>query len=286
MPGSTGPLISRRRVGSTFRRLREEKGEQLKDTAKALMFSTSKLSRIETGVLEPQPRDLRDLLVYFDLTDTGLGAEITEWVSEAVEAPWWTRRGFRMPPRLAEYLSYESPAAVIEEHSARFVPGTMQTPAYAAAVFSTVVPELSAADRDAQVALRMARREFLDSRIPRPRLICVIPEEVLHRPVGPPATQQEQLLSLLTEFDCPHTELRIVPYDAGTYRAVDGSFTVFTFDHPIDPPVVATASVSDVTFTDSPEIVHDHRSRFDDALARCLDATASRNFVESLIAPR
>jgi len=283
MPGSTGPLIPRRRLGATFRRLREEKDEQLKDTADALLFSTSKLSRIETGVLEPQPRDLRDLLRYYDIENTDLGLEIQTWLTQAADQPWWSMRGFTPAPKLEEYLSHESPAETIEEYLPLFVPGTMQTAEYAAAVLRGLNPRLSAKGTRRLVELRLARREFLDQRPSKPRLVSVVAEEVLHRVVGSPAVMRGQLESLLAELESDRHEFHVVPFEAGIYPAFEGSITIFTYADPRDSSAVAITSVSTTEFSVKSSVVADHRERFDNLSDHWLAPEATRGLIQSLL---
>ncbi|WP_344413930.1 helix-turn-helix transcriptional regulator [Pseudonocardia ailaonensis] len=280
MPGSTGPLIPRRRLGAEFRRLREARGEQLKDTAKKLMFSTSKLSRIETGVAEPQPRDLRDLLVYFGLTGTPHGADLERWAAEATEKPWWVVAGFDMPTRLEQYLAYESPATIIEEYSSNFIPGPLQTEDYATAVLRGLLPDLEPGEIAHQVALRRARRQYLDARSAPPQLVFAFPEEVLRRTVGSHAVMRAQITALLDETD-ERLALHVIPYSAGVYRALDASCTLFGYAAP-DAPMVALSSAWTLEFTDGADVVATLRGRFDDLSDHWLDRAQTRAFLQEI----
>jgi transcriptional regulator with XRE-family HTH domain len=284
MPGSTGPLIPRRRLGATFRRLREEKGEQLKDTAKTLMFSTSKLSRIETGVLEPQPRDLRDLLAYFQLTDTRLGRELQEWAVDVAAEPWWALAGFVTPARVEAYLSYESAASVVSEYAPSFLPGLLQTEDYSRAVLSGVVPRLSPAEIDHQARLRHLRRRFLDSRPESPRLVMAFPEDVLHRMApGQESTHRAQLSALLGDLDDPRIDVHVLSYRAGFYPALDGGpFTIFEYPDDEDPTTVALMNVTETTFSDDANDVADCQFRFSDLRERSLNHHDAHRLIESV----
>lgn len=282
MSGSTGPLIPRRRIGAEFRRLREERGEQLKDTAAALVISASKLSRIETGQAEPRPRDLKYLLDYFAITGTPLSDEITRWTVQARARPWWVSQKFTMPARLEAYLSYESAATRIEEYEPNFIPGPLQTEEYARRVVSAVVPGLSASEADHQARLRRARREFLDSRDNPIQLVVAFPEEVLRRSLGDEQIRRGQLAALLTDCEDPRFEIHVLTDAAGIYPALDGGpFTIFHYADDRDLTTVALASVTGTEFSHERAVVDDCSERFFDLHRRWLSPTDSRTFIES-----
>ena len=69
------PASPRRLFGAALRRLRREEGKLLSDVAKDVMFSPSKLSRLEKGQSVPQERDVRDLLDYYGQSGTELGKQ-------------------------------------------------------------------------------------------------------------------------------------------------------------------------------------------------------------------
>jgi transcriptional regulator with XRE-family HTH domain len=283
MPGSTGPLIPRRRLGATFRRLREEKGEQLKDTAKNLMFSSSKLSRIETGVLEPQPRDLRDLLAYYGETDTALGDALRRWADDVRAPTWWTELGFRMQSRLSNFIAYETAAAVIRSHETTVVPGWVQTHDYARAVIERLAPHLSPGEARAQADLRVERQQRLDARAEPPTYVLAIPEPALRWQVGNSAVMRAQLEFLLERSEDPRLEIHVIPFAAGPYKAIEGGFTIFEFADPLDSSIVAVESVSSLNFLDDRDAVDTHTEYFEEISNRWLSASSSRAFIRRLL---
>ena len=283
MPSGTGPLIPRRRLGSTFRRLREERGEQLKVTAKALMFSTSKLSRIETGVLEPQPRDLRDLLAYYGLTESTLGQSLRRWADEVRAPTWWADLGFTMQSRLASFIAYETAAALIKSHETTVVPGWVQTHDYARAVIERLAPHLSAEESGHQADLRIERQNRLQARPEPPTFILAIPEPALRWRVGSDKIMRAQLAHLLEQSQDPRIQVHVIPFSAGPYKAIEGGFTIFDFSDPLDSPVVAVESVSSLKFLDDRDTVELHTGYFDEISNRWLSTSSSQAFIRRLL---
>jgi Helix-turn-helix domain len=64
MPLVEGPLLHRRGLGLRLRRLRGARS--LDEVTAATLISTSKLSRLENGRGVPQPREIRDLVAYYE----------------------------------------------------------------------------------------------------------------------------------------------------------------------------------------------------------------------------
>src|SRR4249920_3516066 len=69
VPEVRSPTVRRRELGALLRKLRTEKGLTVEQAAEQLMFSMSKLSRMETGHGAPSRRDIRDLCDLYGVTD-------------------------------------------------------------------------------------------------------------------------------------------------------------------------------------------------------------------------
>jgi transcriptional regulator with XRE-family HTH domain len=279
VPRSTGPLIPRRRFGGEIKRLRDARGETLADTARVLMISTSKLSRIETGQGELRPRDVRDLLAYFGIGDTPEGAQLQEWAEEARKPGWWQDGTYRMPQRLDTFIGYESAASRIEDYSPIVVPGWLQTAQYATETLRRLAPTLTPEQVTEQVELRMERQEALASRENPPELLLAVPEAVLHRAVGTRAVMRDQLDLLLACSNDPLIELRIIPFAAGLYPAMEGGFAIFHFADERDPDVVAVETVSSTQFIDAEDRVDKHRESMRDLHNYWLSRADSTEFI-------
>src|SRR6185436_7973042 len=69
VPEVRSPTVRRRELGALLRKLRTEKGLTVEQAGEQLMFSMSKLSRMETGHGIATPRDVRDLCDLYGVTD-------------------------------------------------------------------------------------------------------------------------------------------------------------------------------------------------------------------------
>lgn len=279
---STGPLIPRRRLGASFRELRDARSETLQQTAKALMFSPSKLSRIENGLAgEPHPRDVRDILAHFGVDGTDTGARLEELAEQGRIPGWWQVPPYEMPSRLDTFISYESAATRIESYVAAVVSGLLQTRAYATACIRGLAPHLDPQAVQAQVDLRMRRQEQLRLRRDAPTQLHVLPETVLHRRAGSLDVMAEQLDGLIAAFEDPLLDIHVIPFSAGIYEAIEVSnLTVFSFAEESDPDVAALERVQFIQFMDRPDTVDKYRRVISHLSNYWLDRAASRAFIE------
>jgi transcriptional regulator with XRE-family HTH domain len=280
---STGPLIPRRRLGAAFRELREGRGETLQQTAKALMFSPSKLSRIENGLAgEPHPRDVRDIIAHFGVDDTD--AATLEQIADDGRIPgWWQVPPYTMPRRVDTYISYESSAAHIAVYAPNYVPGLLQTRGYASGVLTRLAHWLDADAVSAQVDIRMRRQDEHRRRDPQPRTLYAVSEAVLRRGTGTPEVMRCQLDALIEASRNPTIELHILPFSTGLHHATElSTTTVFTFDDVDDLDVVAIERDTSVQFLEKTDNVRHYR----DVIARLadfwLDPADSRAFVDDM----
>lgn len=279
-PTASGPLIPRRRLGAAFRALREKHEETLQQTARAVMFSPSKLSRIENGQAgEPHPRDVRDLIAHFgpDATET---ARLEALADAGRVLGWWQLAPYSMQGRLDTFISYESAAARMECYVPAVVPWILQTPAYADSALRGLAPHLDAAERQHQVDIRLERQRALRARADHPSLLLVVPEAVLHRRVGGTDTMRAQLTAMLDAYDDPTLDLHVIPFAAGVYEALEvTSLTVFLFDDDADADVVALERVGFTQFLERPDDVVKYRRVVAGLAAHWLDRSRSRAFI-------
>jgi transcriptional regulator with XRE-family HTH domain len=279
---NTGPLIPRRRLGAAFKALREGRGETLQQTSKALLFSPSKLSRIENGSAgEPHPRDVRDLIRHFGVN--GAEAAGLEELAEAGRQPgWWQLPPYEFTGDVDTFISYESAANRISEYSPMLVPGLLQTRDYARAVVARVAPSWTAEQVAVMVEGRLERqRQMRERRTPR---IHVMDESALRRVVGSTSVMHEQLAALVDAFSNEHIECHIMPHSAGFYEALElTTTTAFLFDSPDDQDVVSIERIMYVDFLDRERSI----TKYKEILARLseywLDTTSSMQFIQKTL---
>lgn len=127
------------------------------------------------------------------------------------------------PNWYVEHLHYEERAKSLRLWEPLKIPGLLQTPEYARAAISTE----GSTDVDAAVTARMARQSVLTRKDP-PRMLVLLDESVVDRPVGGPKVMREQLRRLLEVSALPNVTLRVAPRRIGYHRGLAGAFKIMT----------------------------------------------------------
>jgi transcriptional regulator with XRE-family HTH domain len=200
--------------GEELRVARTAAGLTQSQLAEAIKYSAALVTKIEKGERRPSA----DFARRCDgvLGTGGLFVRIQRRLSHETIIAW-----FR------EWAGIEQEAEVLRGFEPLFVPGLLQTEAYARTVLSgsgLLAPE----DVEQQVAARLERQDLLTGN-KSPLFTAVIDESVLRRPVGGPAVMREQLHHL-AKMGTSLTRVRIhvVPFSVGAYAGLNGPFVIAT----------------------------------------------------------
>ncbi|MGW8375726.1 helix-turn-helix transcriptional regulator [Streptomyces sp. ODS28] len=260
----------RRRFAEECRSARElypERALTQGDLARMTRTSKSTISRVERceGPIPPALPPLLDQVFATDGKFKRLHAEIT-----AQSFPAHARRRIELEPR----------AVAIAEWSPTVVPGLLQTPAYAWALFREGDPRASDKELATRVGNRMARQKMLEGGSP-PDTSVIVCESVIRRKVGDEAVMREQLASLLEHTARPTTVLQVLPLSAGTHGLMDGAMSILTTAD--GATVVYTEGVRSGAIIEEPADVR-HLSRSYDVLtASALSRDASAQMIRELM---
>src|SRR5581483_3969666 len=89
VPEVRSPTVRRRELGTLLRKLRNDKGLTVEQAAEQLMFSMSKLSRMETGHGAATARDIRDICLLYGVTDEAERDRMMKLAAEGRQQAWW-----------------------------------------------------------------------------------------------------------------------------------------------------------------------------------------------------
>jgi hypothetical protein len=154
-----------------------------------------------------------------------------------------------LPAWFQSYLGLEAAAVLIRTYEVQFVPGLLQTPAYARAVVLLGHGSAAPDEIDRRVALRMRRQELLRRAEP-PQLWAVIDEAALRRPIGGPGVMRDQLTALIEATRSPNIRLQIIPFAAGGHAAAGGAFTILRFGDQDLPDIVYIEQLTSAIYLD------------------------------------
>ncbi|MEU7639279.1 MULTISPECIES: helix-turn-helix domain-containing protein [unclassified Streptomyces] len=119
----------------------------------------------------------------------------------------------RFPAFVQDFVEYEADAISLLSYENHVMPGLLQTPDYAQAVFSCLFPPISEADAAERLSARLDRQQLLQ-RDPPPVLNFILEEVVLRRPIGDAEVLREQIRHLRQCAELPFIGLQVM----ATYR--------------------------------------------------------------------
>ena len=258
-PGSgpaSGPTVLRILLGAQLRRLREAKGITRDDAGYLIRSSDSKISRMELGRVSFKERDVADLLTLYGITDDHERQALLGLARQANTPGWWHRYGDLLPGWFQAYIGLEEAATLIRTFEVQFVPGLLQTEAYARAVITQGNPDAPAEEVERRVDLRRRRQQLLTRPAPdAPRLWAVVDEAALRRPIGGRPVLRGQLERLVEATELANVTVQVLLFGVGGHAAEGGAFTVLRFAEPDLPDVVYVEQLTSALYLDKPEDV-------------------------------
>jgi transcriptional regulator with XRE-family HTH domain len=271
----SGPTVERRFLGRRLRAVREAAGVTAEQVEHARLASRTKLWRIEKGRVRITVPDVWALCRFYGATraETDELAAMAEGTTD--RGPWYEYRHV-VPEWFRLFIGLEAAATGIDTFDDSVVPGELQTPEYARALWLGAWPHLTEQDVAPHLALRRQRQESLFSRVPAPRLTVVVGENVLRRQVGGTAVLAAQVDHLRRLSALGNVGIGYLPFTAGAHPAVTGAFRILRFDDPENPDLVYVESETEARYLEKPSEVAHYRSMFAVLTERALPVAGFR----------
>ncbi|RKN50945.1 helix-turn-helix domain-containing protein [Micromonospora endolithica] len=198
-----------------LRYARTARGLNQDEFGRLISYSGTHVSAVETGTRPPTS----DYVAAIDkaLKSGGIFVRLLDRLVALDMAPVWLR----------EWITFEKQAIALRWYEPAFVPGLLQTEAYAYATLRA--GGLLTADQITQrVRSRMERQAIL-ARDDPPDVVIVLDAAVLRRTVNDDRTlMREQLDHLASIVELSHVHIHVVPDDAGLYPGLQGGFILAT----------------------------------------------------------
>jgi transcriptional regulator with XRE-family HTH domain len=261
------PTVLQLELGKRLRDLREQRSLTIEDIAAQLLCSTTKISRLETGVRRPNPRDVRDLCRLYAVDESTTNKLMT-LARDAREPVWWTKyEDLNLDP----YLGLEHDAVAITSYTTYYLPALLQTEEYTRAIIKTIAPKMDPDIFKQRVEVRMRRQEVLEEH-DRPRYRVLLDEAVLHHLVGDPAVMAAQLDKVLESERQGIVTIQVILFDAGAYAAQESNFVLLEFreESPLLPVVFVEGLTANQYIQRPPDV-----ARYREAIEYLRDAALS-----------
>lgn len=275
-----GPTTRRRQLGADLRRLRERKGLTLEDAGARVGISKATLSRYETKEGTVKWPAVDALCREYGASDHER-ASLVDLAKGARIQGWWRSLADPIPESMNLMLTLEDEVVSEGHYACMYVPGLLQTRAYAEAVHRA--SEMRCTDQEIHhmVDIRMKRQELL-ARVEPPHIWAVIDEAVIRRMVGGRDVMREQLKHLVGQASQPHVTVQILPFEAGAHAAAVGSFVILGGPAP-ELDVVYVDIIGGGLFMEKPQELARYRLAFEYLRAQALDIEQSAALLDRVI---
>ncbi|MFF3502291.1 helix-turn-helix domain-containing protein [Streptomyces sp. NPDC003247] len=211
------------RLATELRRLREAAGLNARQAAALLGVSPAQITHIESGLAGVSEKRLRRLASHYACTDDEFVDALVAMATDRTRGWWEEYRGL-LPTSFLDLSELDHHATFQREVAILYVPGLLQTEAYARAVFSARVPELTQEELEVRVEHRKARQVAVDGPCPRPYEV-VLHEAALRIRVSDRTASRDQLLRLLELSERDHITLRVIPFDLDNFGRAASAMT-------------------------------------------------------------
>jgi transcriptional regulator with XRE-family HTH domain len=271
----SSPSVRLRRLAAQLRELRENAGLTQEDVSERTGKDRSTLYRLESAQQRPQKSTLIQLLDLYGVAEPRRG-DLLMLLREAGQRGWMQQYRSELPEVYSDYISFEDEARSISNYESLFVPGLLQTEAYARAQLRGTLPTATDAEIENRVAARTERQPVL-AKDGAPKLWAIMDEAALRRLVGGRDVMRGQVTRLLEARLLPNVTIQVVPYGAGAHPGMDGSFVILDFPDVDDPSIVYVESAAGGLFLEEEAEIRRYILMFEHlrAAASGLDATAA-----------
>ncbi|WP_425506505.1 helix-turn-helix domain-containing protein [Streptomyces rectiverticillatus] len=198
------------RLGSELRKLREAAGVSSTEAGRLLGTSQAQISNIEAGRVGVSPDRVRAMANNYCCTDQALINALAVMAGERHRG-WWEEYHDTLPASLLSLAEAEHHARALRVSQVINIPGLLQTPEHARALFREAVPPLLPHEIEYRVGFRIKRQAILYRETP-PSYTAIIHEAALRMRFGGTAVARAQLDHLLSLSEREGITILVIPF--------------------------------------------------------------------------
>ncbi|MEU5280716.1 helix-turn-helix transcriptional regulator [Streptomyces asoensis] len=254
--------------GELLRHFREGALLTQEALAKAIPCDRSLVARVEAGTRVPQEPFAKKCDEV--LRTGGALARLwgrVDWYPQ-VEHPDWFERRARMDAETVALRAYQT----------HVVPGLLQTPEYAAALFARRLPQADDVEERVRARLSRQQRFYAEG---GPYYFAVLDETCLRHVVGGQEVMREQCAHLLRAGRLPNIRIQVVPLSRSDIDRPDTSLSLIRL--PDGHEWVYSESLDRGHFTDDPAVFLAHSHTYDVLRADALSAPESAALISDVM---
>lgn len=271
-----------RALGRELRAAREVAGHSCRSLAALLNggaeagrldWSSSKVSRCERGLYRPSEPEVAAICALLGVIGNDLRRLLK--LARELDQPAWWEFGLELSSQFTALVDAEQRATGITQSAVLVVPGLLQVRGYTRAVLADL--GYSPNEIEERVNVRQVRQGIL-SRSDPVEYTVFLDESALARPMGGREVMAEQLRHVRNEMERPTITVRVVPFEAGAHRSLDGGFLLLEFVR--DRPVVSIEQIHSSALLSEPQDVESFMPVVRNLHEIALSEPASRSFIE------
>ncbi|SFF01391.1 Helix-turn-helix domain-containing protein [Actinacidiphila alni] len=285
---SASPALCRLQLGSELRQLRLTAGLKGAQVVKKLLWSPSKLTRLETGEnTTVEPTDVMALCEIYGADPERRAVLLSYAKVTKTNRDWWLTAEYRsvLKPGFKAFLDLEAAAETTQLCQVGFVPGLLQTEDYIREIHRRSDLEFTADEINRVVDIRITRQEVLVREESPLRYVSVVDEAVLRRVVGTPQIMRDQLAHIVETVESrPNVKVQVMPFAAGASRVMNGPFCIFRFPERLGlKPLVHIEHLADTWVKRDDADVKRFANAFTDLQAEALGPDESLRVIKEAI---
>ncbi|MGW1073899.1 helix-turn-helix domain-containing protein [Streptomyces sp. NPDC002537] len=215
MPVRNTATARQLRLGAELRKLREQAGVSSTEAGRLLGTSQAQISNIEASRVGVSADRVRAMARNYDCTDQALIDALADMAEER-RGGWWTEYREALPTSLLDLAEVEHHATALRVAQVITIPGLLQTPEHARAVFREFLPPLMPHELEYRVSHRIKRQEILFRNDPPP-YTAIIHEAALRMQFGGLETARAQLAHLLSMSERDNITILAIPFDGTSF---------------------------------------------------------------------
>ncbi|MFJ8471994.1 helix-turn-helix domain-containing protein [Kitasatospora sp. NPDC094011] len=220
--GYKGPISQRqRRFGEELQRLRTAAGLSAPEAGALVGMKGPAVSHTEAGRITLNPDRLETWLDAYGCTDSAYRRGLAE-MGQSNGKGWWSEYEGRVPDLSLDLAELETRATRFDNFETLYIPGLLQSPAYAEAIYKDAYRN-GRWDLATAIQFRMDRQQILDS---DRQFRFVVHEAALRMQFPGLEAMRAQLAHILSVAERPNVTIQILPFTATKKPPSAGPFVV------------------------------------------------------------